>query len=679
MPNKAIFKVIVVGDAAVGKTTFLERFAKLKFESGTKMTIGIEFYERVIKIDNKVITLQLWYFGAEERFKYLQLSYVLGAKGAILLYDITRPSTLDYISEWITIIRANAGNIPIMLVGNKADLLDSRQLSLEDGINFANSKGLQGYVECSAKTGENVEDVFIKPIKMICSEFFFLKEERISEALSKIKEERISEALSKPKEDLEVSKLYEINEFLTLKLENGKTNLYVKGRLFIQCKRLVLNITKQDIPTYDEIDSIDEAADHYKHTLWQNRIVEGPGARPSNIQNETITPEQEFWGHCSNIQTWVEYNYDTRLIHSNLAFPLLKALVDAGDPNAKNVFKREVVERFESGHPNVIKSIILAKLLDYFSPEERKSLIQQANIQKIVAEDSDSFFDFYNRGILEYLLPKEKRQLIQKYYPIIFKKLQELKKAEIKEPFKNLLYGFQIRKIFENGVVDLISSEAKKRFIQENFSGVMDYIKSDSTFSRFYEIPSRREKLLVRCLMVIDAIKGTKFLDKFFNKFVSHYRYESLNFMLNVINSIRASDEDWEYICEKWVDIWKTWLKKERRKEKKKREWIEKNELIETKQQIILIPKHRKKRPAILVCKCSKRLPNDSLSILLEKGQLDCPYCGRSIRLKSIIIGCVKCHNILPEKSKRAYLEKGGIYCPNCGVLNTIKRILHVS
>jgi len=85
-----------------------------------------------------------------------------------------------------------------------------------------------------------------------------------------------------------------------------------------------ISVEKDEMDSYDEIDSIDEAANVYKQSLLGSRIVEGPVAMPSQFQNETITPEEEFWGHCSNLQTWVEHNYDTNILDDNLAFPLLK-------------------------------------------------------------------------------------------------------------------------------------------------------------------------------------------------------------------------------------------------------------------------------------------------------------------------------------------------------------------
>ena len=149
-------------------------------------------------------------------------------------------------------------------------------------------------------------------------------------------------------------KIFKVNEYITLKLEDGKTNIYIKGNLFQQCKFLLINIPVDKISSFDEIDSIDEAAEKL------DRFLEGP--EESKIE---ILPEVEFWGHCSNLQVWAEMNYDTRLIHSTLAFPLLKKLVDIEDPKAKVVFKEEIVKRLENGYTPVIEFLYYENYLDY--------------------------------------------------------------------------------------------------------------------------------------------------------------------------------------------------------------------------------------------------------------------------------------------------------------------------
>lgn len=154
-------------------------------------------------------------------------------------------------------------------------------------------------------------------------------------------------------------KEFKVNEYITLKLESGESFIYIKGEKFLQCIRLVLNIGAKDITIYDQIDSIDEVADVYKRkTIEQNKIFQGLSVKPDSNQNHDITPEQEFWGHCSNLQTWVENDYDTRSLHSNLAFPLLKKLSEEGDPIAKEVFKKEIIKRFKSGYPAVVRVLL---------------------------------------------------------------------------------------------------------------------------------------------------------------------------------------------------------------------------------------------------------------------------------------------------------------------------------
>ena len=126
-------------------------------------------------------------------------------------------------------------------------------------------------------------------------------------------------------------KEFEINKYLKLKLEAGRTNIYVKGRKFRQCMYLLLNIPVDRIEDYDEIESIDEAAEILDRSREGHHHIGG-----------RITPEEEFQGHCSNIQVWAENSYDTRILHRNLAFPLLKRLSEVGDQWQKKCFLRRL-------------------------------------------------------------------------------------------------------------------------------------------------------------------------------------------------------------------------------------------------------------------------------------------------------------------------------------------------
>ncbi|MFX0176870.1 MAG: DNRLRE domain-containing protein [Candidatus Hodarchaeota archaeon] len=164
-----------------------------------------------------------------------------------------------------------------------------------------------------------------------------------------------------------------INDYITLRFENYRTIIYVAGRRIIQCVHLILNIPKDEVPMYDDIDSIDEAADlshkygHHLGGFWQ-----GYG----------ITPEQEFWGHCSNIQAWVENDYDTRILMSNLSFPLLRELTRAGDPVAKRVYKEEIARRLESGYPSVVQYLLTQGYIEVFTPSEFESILEATDIIK---------------------------------------------------------------------------------------------------------------------------------------------------------------------------------------------------------------------------------------------------------------------------------------------------------
>ncbi len=162
---------------------------------------------------------------------------------------------------------------------------------------------------------------------------------------------------------------FEINKYLKLKLEAGVTNIYVKGRRFQQCMYLLLNIPVDRIEDYDEIESIDEAAE----TL--NRSMEGNHHRPFR----RISPEEEFQGHCSNVQAWAENGYDTRILHRNLAFPLLKRLSEVGDPMARKVFSEEIAIRFASKHPTVTQYLTQNGYLKYLSPDEFESILDDIN------------------------------------------------------------------------------------------------------------------------------------------------------------------------------------------------------------------------------------------------------------------------------------------------------------
>ncbi len=159
---------------------------------------------------------------------------------------------------------------------------------------------------------------------------------------------------------------FRINVFITIKLVRGKSVIYIKNKRFRQC-RFLLIINPHLREAQRQIDSIDEASEFLSSNLEKEIIPKDLG----------LTPEQVFWGHCSNIQVWAEHDYDTRIIHSNLAFPFLKKLTEAGDPLAKKVFKDEIAKRFLSGYIPVAIYLMNEGYLEYLNEEEFQMVIQE--------------------------------------------------------------------------------------------------------------------------------------------------------------------------------------------------------------------------------------------------------------------------------------------------------------
>jgi len=151
---------MMLGDAAVGKTSLTLRFISGFFLDDLKLTIGVDFYSKTTTFKEKKVKLQIWDFGGEERFRFLLHQYCKGANAAFFLYDITNRLSLDHLPDWTQIIREHAGDIPIMLIGSKVDLQEFRAVTREEGILAAKKYNLSTFIELSSKTGQNVEKSF---------------------------------------------------------------------------------------------------------------------------------------------------------------------------------------------------------------------------------------------------------------------------------------------------------------------------------------------------------------------------------------------------------------------------------------------------------------------------------------------------------------------------------------
>ncbi|KAE8702805.1 Ras-related protein RABA4c [Hibiscus syriacus] len=162
-----VFKVVLIGDSAVGKSQLLARFARNEFNIDSKATIGVEFQTKTLLIDHKSIKAQIWDTAGQERYRAVTSAYYRGAVGAMLVYDITKRQTFDHIAKWLEELRGHADkNIVVMLVGNKSDLGSLRAVSVEDAKEFAQREGLF-FMETSALEDTNVELAFVTVVTEI--------------------------------------------------------------------------------------------------------------------------------------------------------------------------------------------------------------------------------------------------------------------------------------------------------------------------------------------------------------------------------------------------------------------------------------------------------------------------------------------------------------------------------
>ncbi len=160
-------KLLLFGDGGVGKTTLVERYVNGTFKEDTRITIGVQFLVKRLKLNGDSIDLQIWDFGGEERFRFLLPAYCLGAIGGIFMYDITSPRSLLHLGDWLQVVRQRTANLPILVAGTKLDLEAQREVKLEEAIAVAGKFNLPEVMEVSSKTGQNVSTIFDIITKMM--------------------------------------------------------------------------------------------------------------------------------------------------------------------------------------------------------------------------------------------------------------------------------------------------------------------------------------------------------------------------------------------------------------------------------------------------------------------------------------------------------------------------------
>lgn len=157
-----IFKIILIGDANIGKTSIINRYVNKVYNDKYICTIGVDFMMKSMIVNDQAIKLQIWDTAGMEKYKQITVSYYRGAQAAIVVFDLTSKSSFNSIPRWISDFSQNRNPIfekVIIIVGNKSDMLDEREVSQEEIDAFIKMNNFV-YFDCSAKTGDNVEFIF---------------------------------------------------------------------------------------------------------------------------------------------------------------------------------------------------------------------------------------------------------------------------------------------------------------------------------------------------------------------------------------------------------------------------------------------------------------------------------------------------------------------------------------
>lgn len=165
MPDEGLyFKICIFGDAAVGKTALVRRYMQGLFEPEYKITVGVEFHIKYIEIDGIKVTLQIWDFAGENQFRFILPSYARGSAGGIFMYDTTRASSLENVKDWLKVFTTGtskeAWEVPLIMVGSKADMSAVREVSIERATELATEHDFSNFIECSSKSGQNIDRIF---------------------------------------------------------------------------------------------------------------------------------------------------------------------------------------------------------------------------------------------------------------------------------------------------------------------------------------------------------------------------------------------------------------------------------------------------------------------------------------------------------------------------------------
>ena len=230
-------------------------------------------------------------------------------------------------------------------------------------------------------------------------------------------------------------KIFKVNQYITLKLEHDKTIIYINDLPFNQCKYLLLNIPTTDnskMETINSFDSIDEIAEVLDKSMERNLAF-------------NITPEEEFQAHCSNIQAWAENNYDSRILHRNLAFPFLRKLADAGDLRAKHMFQEEIIKRFNHGYFRIMVFLLNNNYFSYLDVEQFEHLDLSSLFSITPNQQSEILLSINNINVKNTL----KNMIYRKFRDKILTEIALNENRDLFQNFKDYFVDRDILKIYD--------------------------------------------------------------------------------------------------------------------------------------------------------------------------------------------------------------------------------------
>lgn len=212
-PTEHLYKVLVIGEFGVGKTSLIRRYTEGYFSPNYKLTIGVDFALKSLEWDNNTkINLQLWDIAGHERFGHMTRVYYKYAIAAIIVFDLSRPATFDSVLKWLEdvnskVMLANESPVPVMLLANKCDIEDI-SVEVEKMNSFCKEKNFIGWYQTSAKTGLNIDECMHFLVEHILSLPTGAKKprERMTNSMGVMENIEISSSLSERRESRELGK-----------------------------------------------------------------------------------------------------------------------------------------------------------------------------------------------------------------------------------------------------------------------------------------------------------------------------------------------------------------------------------------------------------------------------------------------------------------------------------------